>query len=64
MPIKEFITITDGSIYINGCETKGIEDFSIKYDDIDAKEFAENCATIKSYNNSTLTFTYRINKIS
>lgn len=63
MPTKEFAYPVCDSIYINGCEAKGIEEFSIEGDDLDSKEIFDKCATVKSYDNSTLTFTCRFNRI-
>lgn len=63
MPNKEFVTISDGGFYINGCETKGIEDFSIEYENVYSQDIIDKCTTFKSYDASTLTFTCRLNRI-
>ena len=63
MPVKEFVRFEDSGIYIDGCEFKGIENFSVEYDDLDSKEIPGNLEFVKKVNDQTLTVEYKINRI-
>lgn len=52
-----------GRIYIDGCEFKGISDFSVESDDIE--EFVkENTVIVPHYDSATITVTCKINRMT
>jgi len=64
MPPKNCARLEEGTIYIDGCEAKGIEAFESSYDEDMARDYVlDNMQYVRKPDTAEITLTCKMNKI-